>query len=101
RLFRLAAREIRPRSIPILACPRLDLPRSQLFHSPLRPMLRRPVTETRGILGRCWEIDDARNDAAARLARQLADHIDEFRLVRHGRVPRESASQGASVRLAC
>src|SRR5207237_13939 len=68
---------------------------------PLLPMLRRPVTEACGILGRCWEIDEARHDAAARLARQLADHIDEFRLVRHGRVPRESASQGASVRLAC
>ena len=76
-------------SIPILAAPGLDLPRRHRLHPPLFPVLRRPMAETRGFLGRCREIDDARHRSAPRLGRRLADHIDEFRLVRHGRLPRE------------
>ena len=45
-------------------------------------------------LGRRWQIDDARHGPAVRLCRRLADQIDKFRLVRHGRLPRESLRKG-------
>ena len=36
-----------------LPLPGLDLPRRQRLHPPLCPVIRRPVAETRGFLGRC------------------------------------------------
>ena len=44
-----------------LPAPGLDLPRRHRLHPPLFPVLRRPMAETRGFLGRCREIDDARH----------------------------------------
>src|ERR1700728_4517551 len=70
-----------PRSTPVLEFPGFELPRRQRFHPPLFPPIRWPVTETRSLLdhGRF----DASGVAPPRLARRLADHIDEFRLVGH------------------
>ena len=47
------------------------------------------MAEARGFLGRGREVDDARHGPAPQLLRRLADHVDEFSFVRHGRVPRE------------
>ena len=56
------------------------------------------MAEAGGVLDRGCEIDDAHRRAAPRLARRLADQIDEFRLIGHGGFPRERRSQGVSVR---
>src|SRR6266481_5740646 len=74
-------------SIPILEFPAFQFPRRQRLHPPLFPAIRGPVTEARGFLDR-REVVDTRQLAPA-LARCLADHIDEFGLVRHGALPRE------------
>src|SRR4051812_25752090 len=72
---------------PVLELPGPDLPRRQVFQPPLFKTIR-SVTETRGFLDRRRrrEIDDALG-AAPRLSRGLADHIDEFRFIRHGWLP--------------
>src|ERR1700722_3164383 len=71
-----------PRSAPVLEFPGSELPRRQRLDAPLFPPIRRPVTEARFFLDhRCF---DASGVASPRLARRLADHIDEFRLVGHG-----------------
>src|ERR1700723_3119834 len=72
-----------PRSAPVLEFPGSELPRRQRLQAPLFPPIRRPVTEARSFLDHsCF--DDAGRVATPRLARRLADHIDEFRLVGHG-----------------
>src|SRR5260370_22751369 len=76
-------------SIPILEFPAFQFPRRQRLHPPLFPAIRRPVAEARGFLDR-REVGDARQLAPA-LARCLADHIDEFRLVGHVALLRERA----------
>src|SRR6185295_1632193 len=82
---------------PVLAPPGFESPWRQRFHPPLLPMIRRPVAETRGFLGRFREVDHARHGPAPQLLRRLADHIDEFRLVSHGR-SLAKLSQGTIVR---
>src|SRR5260370_21109207 len=77
-------------SIPILEFPAFQFPRRQRLHPPLFPAIRRPVAEARGFLDR-REVGDARQLAPA-LARCLADHIDEFRLVGHGALPSRKGS---------
>src|SRR5258708_34211000 len=67
---------------PIPELPGFKLPWGERLQPPLHPSIRRPVTEARPFLD--LGIDDAPDDPATALARRLADHIDEFRLVGHG-----------------
>src|ERR1700723_3738205 len=76
-------------SIPILEFPGLHLPGRQRLHAPLLPAVRRPVTETRGFLD--FRLDNACRLTAPRLARRVADHIDEFRLLGHGPLLRNAS----------
>ena len=71
-------------SAPIPELPGPKLPGRQRLHPPLHPPIRRPVTEARPFLDVGLGLDDAPDDLAPDLARRLADHIDEFRLVSHG-----------------
>jgi hypothetical protein len=57
------------------------------------------MTETRGFLA--LRLDDQRLLATARLARRLADHIDEFRFVGHdGLLAKGLSPQKPNLRLA-
>src|SRR5258705_13980449 len=69
-------------SIPVFELPGFELPRRQRLHPPLHPSIRRPVAETRPFLD--FGLDRVPHDPAPALARRLADHIDENRLVGHG-----------------
>src|SRR5216684_8682335 len=71
-----------PPSIPVLEFPGSELPRCQRLDAPLLPAVGRPVAETRPFLD--LGLIDVRREAAPRLARRLADQIDENRLVGHG-----------------
>src|SRR6266446_10706978 len=70
------------RSTPILELPGFELPWRQGLHPPLYPPIRRPVTEARSFLD--LRFDHVPDHPTPDLAGRLADHIDEFRLVRHG-----------------
>src|SRR5689334_20745396 len=74
---------------PVLEFPGPDFPRRKRFDAPLPPPVRRPVTETRRLLD--LGLHDSPHDAPPGLARRLADHVDEFRLLCHCLAPRETA----------
>src|SRR5579863_768951 len=71
---------------PVLEFPGLDFPRRERLQPPLLPALRRPMAETRRLLGHRF-LDRAGHDPAPPLLRRLADHIDEFSFVGHGVLP--------------
>jgi hypothetical protein len=79
-----------PSLTPIPEFPGFELPWGEHLHPPLLPPVRRPVTKTRPFLG--LGFDDARHIPAPVLARRLADHIDEFRLVGHGSLSSRNTS---------
>src|SRR5260370_421996 len=80
-------------SIPVFELPGFELPRRQRLHAPLHPSIRRPVAETRPFLD--FGLDHAPHDPATALARRLADHIDESRLVGHGSLLAKLGQQSA------
>src|SRR6266704_1008379 len=67
---------------PIPELPGFELPWRQRLHPPLHPPIRRPVTEARSFLD--LRLDHVPDHPPPDLAGRLADHIDEFRLIRHG-----------------
>ena len=69
-------------STPILELPGFELPWRQGLYPPLHPPIRRPVTEARSFLD--LRLDRVPDHPPPDLAGRLADHIDEFRLIRHG-----------------
>src|ERR1700720_4627628 len=82
-------------STPIPELPGFELPWRQRLDPPLHPPIRRPVTEARSfLLG--LGLNHVPRHPPPELARGLADHIDEFRLVRHRLAPREMPCPGRS-----
>src|SRR5438034_4093401 len=67
---------------PIPEFPGFELPWCQRLHPPLLPPIRRPVTEARSFLD--LRLDHVPDHPPSDLAGRLADHIDEFRLIRTG-----------------
>src|SRR5437899_720640 len=82
---------------PVFELPGFELPWRQRLDPPLHPSIRRPVAETRLFLD--FGFDDAPHDPATALARRLADHIDEFRLVGHFSLPAKRVAYAWPTRL--